>query len=121
MAVVERAHRRHEPDRAGALRRELFAGLGDRPDDSHAGTSAGSRPAMRAVASARTTYSSSSSGRSARIDCEVALDGLPVAARDRAGQLEAESIVPRISGSSASGGAPAASSSDRRRGRSVTR
>ncbi len=33
VAVVERAHRRHEPDRAGALRRELFAGLGDRPDD----------------------------------------------------------------------------------------
>ena len=54
MALVERAHRRHEPDRAGAQRRELVPRLGDRPDDSHAGTSAGSRPAMRAVASAST-------------------------------------------------------------------
>ena len=54
MALVERAHRRHEPDRSRAQRPERLPYLGDRPDELHAGTSAGSRSAMRAVAAART-------------------------------------------------------------------
>ncbi len=51
---VQGAHRRHESDGAPRGRRERRAGLGDRADDVHAGTSAGSRPAIRAVVAART-------------------------------------------------------------------
>ena len=54
MSLVEGAHRRYEPDRAGAQWRKPVPRFGDRADDLHAGTSAGSRPAMRAVAAAST-------------------------------------------------------------------
>ena len=80
MAGVQRAHRRDEADRAVAARLERRPDVGDRPAGPHA---------TATVASASTRYIGSSSGRVARIASQVPLDRLPVAALDRAGQLEA--------------------------------
>ena len=67
---------------------------------------------MRAVAAARTRYSSSSSGRSARMTarCRSTVSQSPRAIGPVSSKCV--STTPRMSGSSASGGAPAASSSE---------
>ena len=73
VAAVQRAHRRHEPDDAVPRQVEL----GDRAHDDHGARRLRER-ARRAARARR---------RAERR--EVTVDGLPVAARDRPGQLEA--------------------------------
>src|SRR5262245_15128253 len=94
MALVKGAHRRHETERRSA-RREVK--LPDRPDDPHG-----------RVASARRSYSGSRSGRVERIASRCAST---VSQSPRSiGPVSSKpfSIVRCISGTSASGGAPAA-------------
>ena len=85
---MECAHRRHESDRAGAARFERFARAGDRPHDLH-------RRHLGRVAAGDARGRGGEDEiellelRALRADDrEVPLDRLPVAARDRPGELE---------------------------------
>ncbi len=99
MSRVQPAERRHQADEASADRFELAPDVGDRADDPHASAF---------VVSASSVYIASSSGRSRRIAATCAST---VAQSPREiGPVSSKpfSIVRRISGSSACGGAPAA-------------
>src|SRR5262249_3003712 len=101
MAGGEGAHGRDEPDLARTGKR--LARLGDRPHRPH--------PASSAVASASVLYSGSSAGSRSRMTARCAST---VAQSPREiGPVSSKpfSIVRRMSGTSASGGAPAAAGS----------
>ena len=83
MPVVDRAHRRHEPDAPCSPVGERRADVRHGPGDDHARLLA-----VSAVSVASASYASSSSGRLGRDRHAMTLDRRPVAALDRAGELE---------------------------------
>ena len=109
VAVVERAHRRDEPTVVRAARLQL----GDRADDLHGDRQPSRRRASRRAARARDARR----GSPARCASTVAQSPRAI------GPVSSKpfSIVRRISGTSASAGAPAASSSSAAARCSVTR
>ena len=76
------------PTEPVAQRRELVPGIGDRADDLHAGTSAGSRPAIAGGRRGENEVELLELRALGADDREVPLDRLPVAAGDRPRELE---------------------------------